>query len=290
MLFALLFFLLFSTFSSSSFLSLFFLPLCPSLFFSFFLTFFLSFYLSFFLSFFFSFFLFYLSLFFSFFLSFYLSFFSIYLPFFLLFFKSFFLLSISLSFFLYIHIYIRTSTDLSMCLFLCITRSLSLSLSLPLSRSFTVFHTHFLSKVNDPSPVCREAAADVIAALARRVSTDIVSTFIRYAMKWLGSSGEGVGTNTQARALVRTGSQVAGLMVATRPDIFKKLGFVMQTVASVRSVLVTLLGVMDNGEDRDKKRGSLEKREISKCEEGQGDGGGAESWAVSYHLLVLLER
>ena len=177
-----------------------------------------------------------------------------------------------------------------MCLFLCITRSLSLSLSLPLSRSFTVFHTHFLSKVNDPSPVCREAAADVIAALARRVSTDIVSTFIRYAMKWLGSSGEGVGTNTQARALVRTGSQVAGLMVATRPDIFKKLGFVMQTVASVRSVLVTLLGVMDNGEDRDKKRGSLEKREISKCEEGQGDGGGAESWAVSYHLLVLLER
>ena len=145
-------------------------------------------------------------------------------------------------------------------------------------------------KVNDPSPVCREAAADVIAALARRVNTDIVSTFIRYAMKWLSSSGDNVGTNAQARALVRTGSQVAGLMVTTRPDIFKKLGFVMQTVASVRSVLVTLLGVMGSGEERDKKRGSLEKRETSKCEEGQGDGGGSESWAVSYHLLVLLER
>ena len=57
----------------------------------------------------------------------------------------------------------------------------------------------------------------------------------------------------------------------------------------MRSVLITLLGVM-NSEGDEKKRGSLERREISKYEEGQGDGGGAESWAVSYHLLVLLER
>jgi hypothetical protein len=32
------------------------------------------------------------------------------------------------------------------------------------------------------------------------------------------------------------------------------------------------------------------QRETAKHEEGQGDGGGAESWAVSYHLIVLLER
>lgn len=79
------------------------------------------------------------------------------------------------------------------------------------------------------------------------------------------------------------------MLVATRPDIFKKLGFVAHSVACVRSVLITLLGVM-NSEGDEKKRGSLERREISKYEEGQGDGGGAESWAVSYHLLVLLER
>ena len=105
--------------------------------------------------------------------------------------------------------------------------------------------------------------------------------------------GEGIANNAQARALVRTGSQVAGLMVATRPDLFKKLGFVLQTVASVRAMLVALLKVMNSsgaGEDRERKRGSLEKRETSKYEEGQGDGGGAESWAVSYHLLVLVEK
>lgn len=144
--------------------------------------------------------------------------------------------------------------------------------------------------MNDPTPRCREAAADVIASLARRVDPDIVSTFIRYAMKWLSSSVEGTGSaggNAQARALVRTGSQVAGLMVTTRPDLFKKLGFVMQAVASVRATLVTLLRVMEGSGE---KRGSLEKRETSKHDEGQGDGGGAESWAVSYHLLVLIEK
>jgi hypothetical protein len=145
-------------------------------------------------------------------------------------------------------------------------------------------------QVNDPTPRCREAAADVIASLARRVDPDIVSTFIRYSMKWLSSSVGGTGSaggNAQARALVRTGSQVAGLMVTTRPDLFKKLGFVMQAVASVRATLVTLLRVMEGAGE---KRGSLEKRETSKHDEGQGDGGGAESWAVSYHLLVLIEK
>ena len=97
----------------------------------------------------------------------------------------------------------------------------------------------------------------------------------------------GAGGNAQARALVRTGSQVAGLMVTTRPDLFKKLGFVMQAVASARATLVALLRVMDGSGE---KRGSLEKRETSKHDEGQGDGGGAESWAVSYHLLVLIEK
>ena len=111
------------------------------------------------------------------------------------------------------------------------------------------------------------------------------------------TSGEGIANSAQARALVRTGSQVAGLMVSTRPDLFKKLGFVLQTVASVRAMLVALLKVMNSsgagagvGEDRERKRGSLERRETSKYEEGQGDGGGAESWAVSYHLLVLVEK
>ena len=178
------------------------------------------------------------------------------------------------------------SLSLSFTLLLSRTHTLSLLIILSLLPSLSLS----LSQVNDPSPSCREAASDVIAALSRKVNTDIVSTFIRYAMKWLSSGGDSVGSNAQARALVRTGSQVAGLMVSTRPDIFKKLGFVLQTVASARTVLSTLLGVMNSGEERDKIRGSLEKRETSKYEEGQGDGGGAESWAVSYHLLVLIER
>ena len=119
-------------------------------------------------------------------------------------------------------------------------------------------------------------------------------------MKWLSSSSSSSSSGTgsegsgdmdaSARAIVRTGSQVAGLMVSTRPDLFKKLGFVLQTVASVRAVLITLLRVMKGGVEGGMKRGSLEKREISKEDEGKGDGGGAEAWAVSYHLLVLIEK
>ena len=145
-------------------------------------------------------------------------------------------------------------------------------------------------QVNDPSPLCREAAADVIASLARRVSPDTVNTLIQYSMRWLSSSSSSTDIDASARAIVRTGSQVAGLMVATRPDIFKKLGFVLQTVASVRAVLITLLRVMRGGVEGGMKRGSLEKREIATEDEGKGDGGGAEAWAVSYHLLVLIEK
>ena len=145
--------------------------------------------------------------------------------------------------------------------------------------------------MNDPSPLCREAAADVVASLARRVSPDTVNTLIQYSMRWLSSSSSSsTHIDASARAIVRTGSQVAGLMVATRPDIFKKLGFVLQTVASVRAVLITLLRVMRGGVEGGMKRGSLEKREIAKEDEGKGDGGGAEAWAVSYHLLVLIEK
>ena len=150
-----------------------------------------------------------------------------------------------------------------------------------------LIHYH---QVNDPSPLCREAAADVIASLARRVSPDTVNTLIQYSMRWLSSSSSSTDIDASARAIVRTGSQVAGLMVATRPDIFKKLGFVLQTVASVRAVLITLLRVMRGGVEGGMKRGSLEKREIAKEDEGKGDGGGAEAWAVSYHLLVLIEK
>lgn len=187
---------------------------------------------------------------------------------------------------------------------------LLLLISLPLS-DFLLFSLPFLSspfysspflssplrdvQVNDPSPVCREAAADVIASLARRVSPDTVNTLIQYSMRWLSGSSssgsEGSGDmDASARAIVRTGSQVAGLMVSTRPDLFKKLGFVLQSVASVRAVLITLLRVMKGGVEGGMKRGSLEKREISKEDEGKGDGGGAEAWAVSYHLLVLIEK
>ena len=135
-------------------------------------------------------------------------------------------------------------------------------------------------QVNDPSPVCREAAADVIASLARRVSPDTVNTLIQYSMRWLSSSSnESCGDmDASTRAIVRTGSQVAGLMVATRPDLFRKLGFVLQSVASARAVLITLLRVMKGGVEGGTKRGSLEKREISKEDEGKGDGGGGISW------------
>ena len=101
---------------------------------------------------------------------------------------------------------------------------------------------------------------------------------------------------SQARALVRTGSQVTGLLVMTRPDLFKRQGYVLQTVTVAHSLLITLLGLhkgSGQGSHLEGKTGgaSLSKRELSRYEnEGQGDGGGSEAWAVSYHLLVVLER
>ena len=101
---------------------------------------------------------------------------------------------------------------------------------------------------------------------------------------------------SQARALVRTGSQVAGLLVMARPDLFKRQGYVLQTATLAHSLLITLLGLHRGSGQGSHLEGttggaSLSKRELSRYEnEGQGDGGGAEAWAVSYHLLVLLER
>ena len=168
--------------------------------------------------------------------------------------------------------------------------------------ALSIFLPLTLRLVHDPTPACRESAGDVIATLTRRVQPEIVGTCLQYAMKWLASGAtstegaSGAVPTSQARALVRTGSQVAGLLVMTRPDLFKRQGYVLQTVSVAHSLLVTLLGLhkgSGQGSHLEGKTGgaSLSKRELSRYEnEGQGDGGGAETWAVSYHLLVVLER
>jgi hypothetical protein len=152
--------------------------------------------------------------------------------------------------------------------------------------------------VNDASAQCRAAASEVITVLSRKLPSEIVSTFAEYAMTWLNcyksvktdsvkSFAAALAESTQTRALLRTGSQVASLLVAARPDLFKKSGNVAQTVAAIREVLI---GLLLSGANKGEKRGSLEKREMSKFEEGHGESGGAESWAVAYHLIILLEK
>ena len=159
-----------------------------------------------------------------------------------------------------------------------------------------------LRVVNDKAAHCREQAAAVIVALVRKVGTDTVLQFQEYVIKWLSaalpsstSTADENAANlldTQRKSLVRTGSQIAGLIVKGRPDICKRDGHISKLVQSVHFYLKALLLYTHGGEGaHSRERNSLDKRELSKFDEGQGELGRADtSWGLIYHLVCLVEQ
>jgi hypothetical protein len=152
-----------------------------------------------------------------------------------------------------------------------------------------IFMSMSLRIVNDPSASCRQGTAQIILNIARRSSPESVNILTGYALKWLSSDMNSDIPSEQTKALVRTGSQVAGILLAGRPDIFKKGNGLQQTVTFVKQALNKLMK-QHALDDEGGRRGSLEKREMSKTEEGLGESGGVETWAVIYHLLMLFEQ
>ena len=159
-----------------------------------------------------------------------------------------------------------------------------------------------LRVVNDKAAHCREQAAAVIVALVRKVSTDTVMQFQEYVIKWLSaalpSATSSAEENTaslldpQRKSLVRTGSQIAGLIVKGRPDMCKRDGHVSKLVQSVHFYLKALLLYTHGGEGaHSRERNSLDKRELSKFDEGQGELGRADTtWGLVYHLVCMIEQ
>eukprot|EP01034_Spumella_vulgaris_P023353 gene23353-29566_t len=153
-----------------------------------------------------------------------------------------------------------------------------------------IFLSMTLKVVNDKSGKCRVAAADLVVSLTRRLSPETVAQLQGFASKWLGT--ELVDSNgfydSNSKALVRTGAQMQGLLVKSRPELLKRSDSMREIVAFTSQSFLALLSSGEAGPSRIK--GSIWKREMSKFGEGQGDSGGSDAWAVIYQLLGLLEN
>jgi hypothetical protein len=203
------------------------------------------------------------------------------------------------------------------------------ALPLPVLEEYaqTIFLPATLRVVNDKAAKCREQAAAVLVALVRKVSTETVLQFQEYVLKWLNSglpstddasssstSSAAAATFLQspAKALVRTGAQVAGLIIKARPDICKRDNHIDKLVQAVHYFLGILLthsassasaaqhlahssGSGSGSFTSSSSSSSLEKREL--CRSGQEvEGQGAdlgradECWLLVYHLVCVCEQ
>eukprot|EP01041_Mallomonas_annulata_P001346 gene1346-2596_t len=166
----------------------------------------------------------------------------------------------------------------------------------------SIFLPLTLRVVNDNSSICRKKAGDVILGLIRRVSIDITVQCQEYVTRWLSDGNNTSSTNnrttednkvtndsTQKKPLIRTGAQIAGLLVSGRPDLFKKNNNVPIFVNFIYKHLSVLVGSdpyihnVSPEVSREYLAKSLEKDE-EECV------GGTDSWVVIYHLLMLLEK
>ena len=186
----------------------------------------------------------------------------------------------------------------------------------PVLDEFTnlIFMPMSLQVVNDMSGKCRSCAGDVLVYLTRRCSTDKATSCLTYALNWLGVSNwkdsisqpknksrkslSGANENIAAaeqgsieiKPIIRTGAQVLSLIVVGRPDMVKKSKCLPSVFGWLRRLLFKLVDV-DEGSDN-KKRNSLQRRELSnpnECE-GEGDASGVTTWSILYHSLLLLEK
>jgi hypothetical protein len=149
-----------------------------------------------------------------------------------------------------------------------------------------IFMPMAMKLVNDNSSVCREAAANVIISICRRVSVEFVTSLIGYATQWLSSDISSMTVDPQKRAIVRTGAQVAGIICSARPDVFKRNQTVSKTISLSMTALYHMIEAADFVNNRIKRRGV----DMAKHSEGEGEGGGLEAWAVIYYLLCYLEQ
>jgi len=196
------------------------------------------------------------------------------------------------------------------------------ALPLPVLEDYSqmIFLPTTLRIVNDKAAICREKAAAVIISLIRKINTDSVLQFIDFVQLWL-NSGRASATTTlttttiissnssresmtpQNKMLIRTGSQVANLIVQARPDICKRDGHVSSFIQSVHHYLSILLIPSSSSSsssttssssllvNKTRMRNSLDKLEMAKFDEGMGAMGRADDdWVIIYHLLCLCEQ
>jgi hypothetical protein len=144
--------------------------------------------------------------------------------------------------------------------------------------------------VNDNSSTCRSRAADVIKILIRRSSPELATQCWSYSLQWLGVQGDsGQLENYQARCvditqrpLLRTGAQVAGLLVSSRHDIVKR-GAINNILLMIKAAITEFALVDNTNETPDTTTKDTENEE-------EGNVGGLEPWSLLYHLLTLLEK
>ena len=110
-----------------------------------------------------------------------------------------------------------------------------------------VFIPMALRAISDPSEVCRERAAEVMRHIGHRVNVELYATFVEYALKWLTSVDQFAtekdptsGASMQALGLIKAGACSAAVLVASRPDIFKKPGKMTKLLTSVQACLSRL--------------------------------------------------
>jgi U3 small nucleolar RNA-associated protein 20 len=146
--------------------------------------------------------------------------------------------------------------------------------------------------VNDNSSTCRSRAGDVITMLIRRCSVEMATQCWNYSLQWLGIQNEpgeletyqGRCVDISQRPLMRTGAQVAGIVVGSRHDIIKRN--MVNNILLMMTALLTQFALVENKIDLE------QEQETAVVTENEGDGnvGGLETWALLYHFLTLLER
>jgi len=114
-----------------------------------------------------------------------------------------------------------------------------------------------LQLVNDDSKKCREAVAESIENLLKRLSFDTAQALYEYVVRW--SSGSGV----DGLPLRRTSAQVFGIFVESRPDFLKRGSAFEDLVESLQASLTP-------SDDK--------------------DGTGTIEWELPYFTLICLEK
>ena len=140
-----------------------------------------------------------------------------------------------------------------------------------------------------------EKAAAVILVLAKRVDGDTFSTLLQYATTWLYAATEnGQGASSvfspDTRSLVRTGAQIAGLLVSCRPESAKKSGMIAPSLLSVQKSLHAAITSVESLKDGDDLAIEFDVALSSSSHHVGSEAGGADMWALAYHLLLYLEK